>query len=643
MNKSIKTVLLLTIVLLFTIGVVSAADIQSNDDTTTSQESTTSTTTAKDIQTISSKVITKNTIKNVKTGDVNTTTKSKVEKNYTANVTNYKQFVNKFNTAKKSNYATYTINLKKGNYDATGNLTFANTTKTDKLIINGNGSVINGKNKYHFMTIDYGYTVILNNITLKNFAADEGGAIYNEGTLTVKNSVFADNEADNGGAIYSSGDLEVTNCVFRKNYAEADGGAIYLDKTENCIITRNSFTGNMAGEDGGAIYIYNSYGTSIKNNNFTKNIAKDDGGAIANIPRSESYTYSAQESYLFPETYMEQYWNPVKNYGIIGYTTTYNYNPMGYSTPIQIPQYGYTGGYDYRTATRYVTKYRTVTRTGYHYYGSDTTIHGNNFIENKATTKGSAIYVSHGEVKIYKNKFQRNNVNLTLGSSITGSGDLINKSNSLKYSKYDSTIYNAGDSNVTGNSFDDRKVTVLNVYNIAAAKYGSTIKISGKLMSNGKAVQKANITINVGGTKYTTKTLSSGYFTIKYKVKSYKQQKVVFTYAGNKTYQSSKNYTILSAKQHTKINPFKIVKAKVGKTIRISGKLLSSETKKGAKQQTVKVNVGGQTYTAKTLTSGYFTVQHKVTSAGRFNVKFSFAGNKEYYASKATTQFQSVK
>ena len=70
---------------------------------------------------------------------------------------------------------------------------------------------------------------IIESSTFKANNAAYGGAIENEGTLTVKTSNFTDNSASkgDGGAIYSTTSLILTGNTFVKNTASnGDGGAV---------------------------------------------------------------------------------------------------------------------------------------------------------------------------------------------------------------------------------------------------------------------------------------------------------------------------------------------------------------------------------------------------------------------------------
>ncbi|WP_296989986.1 autotransporter domain-containing protein [uncultured Desulfovibrio sp.] len=134
----------------------------------------------------------------------------------------------------------------------------------------------------------------------------QGGAIYNEGTLTVEGSTFTGNKAKGtngwGGAIYNAGTLTVDGTRFENNTASAQGGAIYVHPKAELDVTNSYFKGN-GGTAGGAIAMFGDNGAapehSISNTVFEGNTAyrTEDklgkGGAIAilemDTPR-EKYT-----------------------------------------------------------------------------------------------------------------------------------------------------------------------------------------------------------------------------------------------------------------------------------------------------------------------------------------------------------------
>ena len=138
------------------------------------------------------------------------------------------------------------------------------------ITIDGKGHTIDAKNLGRIFSIGEGFTVTLTNATLINGKADKGGAIYNDGSLTLSDVKLSDNAADGyGGAVFNNGELVVSDSVF----------------DSNDIVNRGS-----ASVDYGGAAIYNWYdGTlTVSGSNFTNNIKNYKNGdrlvgAIATI------------------------------------------------------------------------------------------------------------------------------------------------------------------------------------------------------------------------------------------------------------------------------------------------------------------------------------------------------------------------
>jgi len=85
-----------------------------------------------------------------------------------------------------------------------------------------------------------------------NTTTNSGGALYNEGALSLSDAIFTKNTASSGGAIYNASIMTISNGVFTENSATGDGGAIASSSTQ-LVITDTVFTGNNAAVNGGAI------------------------------------------------------------------------------------------------------------------------------------------------------------------------------------------------------------------------------------------------------------------------------------------------------------------------------------------------------------------------------------------------------
>ena len=122
------------------------------------------------------------------------------------------------------------------------------------IVIDGKGHTIDAKNLGRIFSIGEGFTVTLTNATLINGKATEGGAIYNDGSLTLSDVKLSDNAADSyGGAVFNNGELVVSDSVF----------------DANDIVNRGS-----ASVDYGGAAIYNWYDgvLTVSGSNFTNNI-----------------------------------------------------------------------------------------------------------------------------------------------------------------------------------------------------------------------------------------------------------------------------------------------------------------------------------------------------------------------------------
>jgi hypothetical protein len=195
---------------------------------------------------------------------------------------------------------------------------------SDNVNITGLGAnklTVSGNNAVGVFYIDSGKTVNIDGLTIANGKANEGGGIYNEGTLTVTNSTITDNSASGtgiaytdtdglgggiyndgtltvinstisgnsadyigngsggyGGGIYNEGSLTVTNSTIAGNSAE-DGGGIDNDLGGTVTLTNSTIAGNSA-ENGGGIYNYE--GTLTLTNSTIAGNSAEDGGGIYN-------------------------------------------------------------------------------------------------------------------------------------------------------------------------------------------------------------------------------------------------------------------------------------------------------------------------------------------------------------------------
>lgn len=131
-----------------------------------------------------------------------------------------------------------------------------------------------------------------------------GGAIFNEGVISVSNSVFEGNYAKGvdraaGGAVYNEGIYTANGNNFSNNYAEANlayGGALYNEENGSYTITGSTLFSNnylqgigtsaSNGVYGGAVYNNGIFtatdGNLVFDGNHTSGSANVKGGALGN-------------------------------------------------------------------------------------------------------------------------------------------------------------------------------------------------------------------------------------------------------------------------------------------------------------------------------------------------------------------------
>lgn len=175
------------------------------------------------------------------------------------------------------------IHLSEGKFIGTGNNGLTIENKSITIIGAGADKTIIDLNKTQFMDIKSTSSVVLTNLTIINGYTKYGGAIYNNGNLTIQNCNFKNNSATSGGAIYNNGNLDIYYSTFEDNVVTDCGGAVlsysYVGIYDSTFI-RNKGTGTSS--TGGSIYIN---GNSNKYSVLNRNIFKDtsvvrQGGAL---------------------------------------------------------------------------------------------------------------------------------------------------------------------------------------------------------------------------------------------------------------------------------------------------------------------------------------------------------------------------
>ena len=159
--------------------------------------------------------------------------------------------------------------------------------------IDGGGLItLHGHGSRHFF-VPAGVALTLRNLTLADgFANDDGGSIFNQGTLVIDTVTMQNNGTSNngsGGAIVNYGDLTIVNSTLQNNTG-GNGGAVYPrwagSRTHivNSILRQNH-AANATGW-GGALLTWDGAVVVIEDSQLIGNTAIE-GGAIYNTGNSD--------------------------------------------------------------------------------------------------------------------------------------------------------------------------------------------------------------------------------------------------------------------------------------------------------------------------------------------------------------------
>ena len=172
---------------------------------------------------------------------------------------------------------------------------------SDDLCIEGSGVnliTFDAQGQNRVFTVATDTAVTLSGITITGGSDDNGGGIYNLGTLTVTNCVISDNTVnESGGGIYNAGILTVTNSSILNNSTPEEysclvpytssyicfacrGGGVY-NAGGDLTVTNSTIAGNSAVYGGGICNDGGGYGGTLTVTNST--ILDNDAFGICNI------------------------------------------------------------------------------------------------------------------------------------------------------------------------------------------------------------------------------------------------------------------------------------------------------------------------------------------------------------------------
>ena len=378
---------------------------------------------------------------------------------------------------------------------------FVNGVIINKNIrIDGKGHTIDARDLGRIFSIGEGFTVTLTNATLINGKADKGGAIYNDGSLTLSDVKLSDNAADSyGGAVLNNGELIVTNSVFDANDilnrgsagVDHGGAAIYNWENAKLDISKSNFTNNIKNYVNGdrLVGAVTTIGNATIRDSYFVNNSGRWGGALAatgGVSGSAINTISVDGTKFVNNTAL---------YGGAMFVWASNYtisnsvfdNNSAFGKGDMSPNDN-NGGALIVTQDNIPVSGKIVnsnfTNNKAQYGGAawinegTVDIDGSNFINNTATTTAGAIGFDSQYTKIIATVDSSKFVNNTAGS-------------------YAGAIYNLGDLTVSGSEFDNNKAQFGDIiYNNKIYNKEGILSINGNKYSN-YTENKAPI-INIG-------------------------------------------------------------------------------------------------------------------------------------------------
>jgi hypothetical protein len=148
---------------------------------------------------------------------------------------------------------------------------------------------------FDLFTVPGGATISISGLHLSGGKSSSGGAILNQGTLSLTDVEINGNRADgggNGGGILNQGTLTVAACSIHGNTADGNGGGIENDGTLN--LSRSLVSANNASGNGGGIA--GSGGLTIADSTISSNVSIGIGGGLAISKASSTPTASITRS-----------------------------------------------------------------------------------------------------------------------------------------------------------------------------------------------------------------------------------------------------------------------------------------------------------------------------------------------------------
>jgi predicted RecA/RadA family phage recombinase len=163
---------------------------------------------------------------------------------------------------------------------------------TNETILSGdiNNPADPGDNSYTVVVgSETDSTAIIDGFTISggNGGSTGGGMFNNNGSPTIENCLFLNNQAISGGGLYNemSSSPTIVNSTFENNSA-TDGGGIYNSDNSSPVILNSIIRGNHADNSGGGLHNYSASSPQIVNSVLSGNQAQQTGGSISNNQNS---------------------------------------------------------------------------------------------------------------------------------------------------------------------------------------------------------------------------------------------------------------------------------------------------------------------------------------------------------------------
>ena len=151
----------------------------------------------------------------------------------------------------------------------------------------------NSDNSYTVVKLSSGSTATLDGFTIQDGNSnDDGGGVYNDGNLTLKNVAVRYNQAaDDGGGIRNNGTITIIDSEITYNTSigtsNTSGGGGLINTGNSATIINTTFSNNYA-NNGGAIR--NDTNLTLINSNLSNNTAYESGGGLVNTINPSNFS-----------------------------------------------------------------------------------------------------------------------------------------------------------------------------------------------------------------------------------------------------------------------------------------------------------------------------------------------------------------